>query len=145
MIIIRAVLDLAMLALVGILVAALSGHLWGRYREETVALGFSGVYERLASQVGLADGVKAVRAIVKTELGPALADLLARQVQIMFVTAAASIEYMPSTAGFTSRQSRCPLTHVAVGRRGAVGGPGYSSRAASRATGLAGAGRASAR
>jgi Tripartite tricarboxylate transporter family receptor len=77
--------------------------------------------------------------------GPALADLLARQVQIMFVTAAASIEYMPSTAGFTSRQSRCPLTHVAVGRRGAVGGPGYSSRAASRATGLAGVGRASTR
>jgi hypothetical protein len=71
MIIIRAVLDLAMLALVGILVAALSGHLWGRYQEETVALGFSGVYERLASQVGLADEVKAVRAIVKTELGPA--------------------------------------------------------------------------
>jgi hypothetical protein len=71
MIIIRAVFDLAVLALVGILVAALSGHLWGRYQEQTLALGFSGVYERLASQVGLADEGKALRALVKTELGSA--------------------------------------------------------------------------
>jgi hypothetical protein len=71
MIIIRAVLDLAVLALVGILVAALSGHLWGRYQEQTLALGFSGVYERLASQVGLADEAKALRAFLKTESGSA--------------------------------------------------------------------------
>jgi hypothetical protein len=92
MIIIRAVLDLAMLALVGILVAALSGHLWGRYQEETVALGFSGVYERLASQVGLADEVKAVRAIVKTELGPAPRGVEARPTPARPVTREAALE-----------------------------------------------------
>ena len=42
MIIIRAVFSLAVLAVAGVLVVALSGHLWGRYQEETAALGFSG-------------------------------------------------------------------------------------------------------
>src|SRR5262245_16917589 len=50
MIIIRAVFSLAVLALAGVLMVALSGHLWGRYQEETAALGFGGVSERLASQ-----------------------------------------------------------------------------------------------
>src|SRR5215467_765011 len=72
MIIIRAVFNLAVLALAGVLIVALSSHLWSRYQEQTVALGFSGVYERLASQVGLTDEVNALRALVKTELGPAL-------------------------------------------------------------------------
>src|SRR5262249_50898315 len=39
MIIIRAVFSLAVLALAGVLMVALSGHLWGRYQEETAALG----------------------------------------------------------------------------------------------------------
>ena len=52
-VIIRTVLCSAVLALAGLLFVALSGHLWSRYQEETAALGFSGVYERLASQVGL--------------------------------------------------------------------------------------------
>ena len=72
MIIIRAVFSLAVLALAGVLVVVLSGHVWGRYQEETAALGFGGVYERLASQVGLSGPANAFRAFVETELGPAL-------------------------------------------------------------------------
>ena len=72
MIIIRAVFSLAVLALAGVLVVALSGHLWGRYQEETAALGFSGVSERLASQVGVAGPVNAFWGFLETELGPTL-------------------------------------------------------------------------
>ena len=72
MIIIRAMFSLAVLALAGVLVVALSGHLWGRYQEETAALGFSGVSERLASQVGVAGPVNAFWAFVEAELGPVL-------------------------------------------------------------------------
>jgi hypothetical protein len=67
MIIIRAVFSVAVLALAGVLVAVLSGQLWLRYQEETAALGFSGVYERLASQVGLAGGANAEQAFVAAE------------------------------------------------------------------------------
>jgi hypothetical protein len=70
MIIIRAVFSLAVLALAGYLVVVLSGHLWGRYQEETAALGFGGVSERLASQVGVAGPVSAFWTFVETELGP---------------------------------------------------------------------------
>ena len=66
MIIIRAVFSLAVLALAGVLVVVLSGHVWGRYQEETAALGFGGVYERLSGPAN------AFRAFVETELGPAL-------------------------------------------------------------------------
>jgi hypothetical protein len=59
MIIIRVVFSLAVLALAGYLVVVLSGHLWGRYQEETAALGFGGISERLASQVGVAGPVNA--------------------------------------------------------------------------------------
>jgi hypothetical protein len=79
MIIIRAVFSLAVLAFAGVLVVALSGNLWGRYQQQTVALGFSGVYERLASQVGLADEANALWAFVETELAPPLRDT--RQVE----------------------------------------------------------------
>jgi hypothetical protein len=72
MIIIRAVFSLAVLALAGVLLVVLSGHLWGRYKEETAALGFSGVYERVASQVGLAGPATAFLAFVRTELEPSL-------------------------------------------------------------------------
>jgi hypothetical protein len=48
------------------------GHLYGRYQEETAALGFGGVSERLASQVGVAGPVNAFWAFVEAELGPAL-------------------------------------------------------------------------
>jgi hypothetical protein len=34
------------LALAGVLICVLIGHLWDRYSQETEALGFSGVYER---------------------------------------------------------------------------------------------------
>jgi len=72
MIIIRAVFSLAVLALVGVLIVALSGHLWGRYQEETAALGFGGVAERLASQVGVAKPVKAFWGLAEARLGPVL-------------------------------------------------------------------------
>ena len=70
MIIIRAVFSLAVLALVGVLVVALSGQLWARYQKETVALGFSGVYERLALQVSLGGGTNADQAFVEAEQAP---------------------------------------------------------------------------
>jgi hypothetical protein len=72
MIIIRAAFSLAVLALVGILIVALSGHLWGRYQEETAALGFGGVSERLVSQVGVAGPVNAFWAFAEAELGSVL-------------------------------------------------------------------------
>lgn len=72
MIIIRAVFSLAVLALVGVLVVALSGHLSSRYQEETALLGYGGVSERLASQVGVAGPVNAFWAFVEAESGPAL-------------------------------------------------------------------------
>jgi hypothetical protein len=72
MIIIRAVFSLAVVALAGVLVVALSGHLWGRYKEETAALGFSGVYERLASQVGFPGDPNASLAFVEAEQVPPL-------------------------------------------------------------------------
>jgi hypothetical protein len=72
MIIIRAVFSLAVLALVGILLVAMSGHLWARYQEETAVLGYGGVSERLASQVGVAEPINAVWTFVGAELRPAL-------------------------------------------------------------------------
>lgn len=72
MIIIRAVFTVAVLALAGVLVVALSGHLWGRYQHQTAALGFSGIYEKLVSRVDLAGGANA-------KPGPALPDV--RQVK----------------------------------------------------------------
>jgi hypothetical protein len=72
MIIIRAVFSLAVLALAGVLLVVLSGLIWGRYKEETAALGFGGVSERVASQVGLAGPATAFLAFVRTELEPAL-------------------------------------------------------------------------
>jgi hypothetical protein len=72
MIIIRAMFSLAVLALAGVLMVALSSHLWGRYQEETAALGFNGVSERLASQVGVAGTVNAFWAFAEAELGPVL-------------------------------------------------------------------------
>jgi hypothetical protein len=72
MIIIRAVFTVAVLALAGVLVVALSGHLWGRYQQQTAALGFSGIYEKLVSRVDLAGGANA-------KPGPALPDV--RQVK----------------------------------------------------------------
>jgi hypothetical protein len=62
MIIIRALFSLAVLALAGLLIVALSSQLWARYQDETAALGFSGVYGRLASQVGHAAGANAEEA-----------------------------------------------------------------------------------
>ena len=57
------ILRLTVLALTGVLVLVLIGHLWNRYSQETEALGFSGVYERyLASEAGFPDDPKAYRA-----------------------------------------------------------------------------------
>jgi hypothetical protein len=55
MIILRAVFSLAVLALAGVLMMLLSGHLWAHYQEQTKGLGFSGISQRLVSQVGLAE------------------------------------------------------------------------------------------
>jgi hypothetical protein len=70
MIIIRAVFSLAVLALVGVLVTALSGQLWARYEEETAALGFSGIYERLAAQAGLTDDRQAYGVVAQGDRAP---------------------------------------------------------------------------
>jgi hypothetical protein len=64
MIIIRAVFSLAVLALAGVLVVVLSGHLWSRYQEETVAL------ERLASQVGFSGSLNVYGTFVEGEGTP---------------------------------------------------------------------------
>jgi hypothetical protein len=54
------ILSLTVLALTGVLVLVLIGHLWNRYSQETEALGFSGVYERyLASEAG-SEGVSQI-------------------------------------------------------------------------------------
>jgi hypothetical protein len=60
------ILNLAVLALTGFLGVMLSGHLWGRYAQETAALGFGGIYERFqASQAGFANDPIAYRAAAK--------------------------------------------------------------------------------
>ena len=95
MIIIRAVFSLAVLALVGVLVVALSGHLWARYQEETAVLGYGGISERLASQVGDAGPVNAFWAFVEAELGPPLRsarDVEAQPVSAPVARGAAAIE-----------------------------------------------------
>jgi hypothetical protein len=64
--IIRAVFSLVTLASAGVLAVALSGHLWGRYQEQTARLGFSGVYERaLAAWAGFADDPRGYRAFAE--------------------------------------------------------------------------------
>jgi hypothetical protein len=95
MIIIRAVFSLAVLTLAGVLVVVLSGHLWGRYQEETAALGFGGVSERLASQVDVAGPVNAFWAFVEAESGPApryVREVEAQPVSPPVVREAAAIE-----------------------------------------------------
>jgi hypothetical protein len=60
------ILSLTVLALTVVLGVVLSGHLWGRYAQETAALGFGGVYERFqASQAGFANDPTAYRAAAK--------------------------------------------------------------------------------
>jgi hypothetical protein len=63
----RILLSLIAFALTCFVVLTLIG-LWDRYEQETVALGFSGIYERyLASQAGFADNPNAYRAVVEAE------------------------------------------------------------------------------
>lgn len=65
---IRILANVAALALAGVLVLVLIGHLWARYEEQTVALGFSGIYERyLAAQAGFPDDAAAYRAAAEAE------------------------------------------------------------------------------
>jgi hypothetical protein len=65
---IRTLFSLMIFAMVGILGGVLTGHLWSRFSEETEALGFSGIYERLeAAQAGFADDAKAYRAAVTSQ------------------------------------------------------------------------------
>jgi hypothetical protein len=68
--IVRTVFSLAVLALAGVLVVALFGHLWSRYQQETASLGFSGVYERLASQAGFSGGSDAYQAFEDEPVPP---------------------------------------------------------------------------
>lgn len=70
MIIVRAAFSLAVLVLAGVLFVALFTHLWSRYQEETAALGFSGIYERLASQAGSSSDQDASFALVEAERAP---------------------------------------------------------------------------
>jgi hypothetical protein len=72
MIVVRAVFSLAVLVLAGVLVVALFAHLGSRYQEETAALGFGGIYERLASQAGFLADPSASRAFVEAEQAPLL-------------------------------------------------------------------------
>jgi hypothetical protein len=60
---VRIVSGLTVLALAGALSGMLTGHLSSRYSEETQALGFSGIFERvLAAQAGFGDDAQAYRA-----------------------------------------------------------------------------------
>jgi hypothetical protein len=70
--IVRAVFSLAVLVIAGVLVVALFAHLWSRYQEETAALGFSGIYTRLASQAGFSGDPNASRAFAEAEQAPPL-------------------------------------------------------------------------
>jgi hypothetical protein len=64
----RIIPSLAVLALSGVMGLVLIGHLWDRYEQETLALGFNGIYERyLALQAGFLDKPKAYRAAVEAE------------------------------------------------------------------------------
>ena len=63
MIIIRAVFTVAVLALAGVLVVALSGHLWGRYQHQTAALGFSGITKNWCRGLTLRDFIHGCRLI----------------------------------------------------------------------------------
>lgn len=63
--IIRMVFSLAVLVFAGVLVVALFGHLWSRYKEQTAALGFSGIYDRLATQAGFTGDPQAHGAVAE--------------------------------------------------------------------------------
>ena len=68
MIRIRILPGLMVPALAGVLSFVLIGHLWNRYSEDTEALGFTGIFERLlAAQAGFADDVNAYRASTSRE------------------------------------------------------------------------------
>jgi hypothetical protein len=55
-------------ALAGVLSFVLIGHLCNRYSEDTEALGFTGIFERLlAAQAGFADDANAYRASTSRE------------------------------------------------------------------------------
>jgi hypothetical protein len=70
----RILFSLAALALAGALAFTLVVHLWNRYQAETVAMGFSGIYERyLAFQTGFLDEMKAFRALADTPRTPSAA------------------------------------------------------------------------
>ena len=59
----RILIRSTVLALTGLLVLVLTGHLWERFSQETEALGFSGIYERyLSLQAGFPDDPKSYRA-----------------------------------------------------------------------------------
>jgi hypothetical protein len=67
----RILLSVSVVALAGALVLVLVGHLWARYEEQAVALGFSGIYERyLASQAGFANDPTAYRDAAEAERAP---------------------------------------------------------------------------
>jgi hypothetical protein len=65
--IIRLVFSSAVLVLAGVLVVALSGHLWSRYQVQTAAIGFEGVADRLAAEAGLTGDPRAYGAIAEGE------------------------------------------------------------------------------
>jgi hypothetical protein len=64
----RILANVAALSLAAVLVLVLVGHLWARYEEQAVSLGFSGIYERyLAAQAGFTDDPTAYRAAAEPE------------------------------------------------------------------------------
>jgi hypothetical protein len=64
----RILANVAALALASALTLVLIGHLWARCEEQAVALGFSGIYERLlARQAGFPDDAAAYRAAAEAE------------------------------------------------------------------------------
>jgi hypothetical protein len=64
---VRILSGLTVLALTGVLSGVLTGHLWSRYSEETEALGFDGIFERiLAAQAGFGDDARAYRAAMSS-------------------------------------------------------------------------------
>jgi hypothetical protein len=93
--------------------------LWDRYEKETAVLGFGGIYERLAWEVGLpsnpnARGVAAERA----SDGPTAREQL---------TPARSYQHVPQLVGTGARRAAYQGTSVALsadGKTAIVGGPG---------------------
>ncbi len=129
----RLLLALAVLAVTGFALLVVIG-LWDRYERETAALGFSGIYERLASQAGFSRAPKADAEAERARQGAVGGEQLAQSI--------AQGRKLVGTGAAGSANQGISVALSADGDTAIVGGPGPNNADRDRSSSVGPAGAA---